>query len=920
MEVVGSLNQVLGARVGLSPVMVGRSAAYAQLRSLMPTTSVTVADLPTVALVAGEAGVGKTRLLRELVADLPSGITVLSGAADPDALGRPYSLAAAVLPGPPAGFTDPDAVVARFAERIGDEPAVVIFEDLHWADAESATVIDRLAQLPCPRLLLIGTYRPDDLSRRLPGGDLLLRLERRHAVEQVRLERLDRNDVGALVAAIYSSPPSSAVIEAVSTRSGGNPFLIEEIVAATGCREGSPSDLLAARLPWSLEEAVRSQLEGLTTPERRVLEAAAVCGPTTRFEALARAADMPEDALLEVLRRLVDANLLVEADDDRFSFRHALVSDEVERQLLGRERRLLHERALEGLRSSGGDDLAAMARHAAGAGRFEEFVTLSRDAAQHYLAQGSTFQSLRLAADALSEAPDDPELLAVAAESAWLVSLYAEALGYTDRWLATAREHGDIEEEAAALRWRLRLHHEMRRPDAIIVERALLEELIGRLPSCERRARAMASMAQSLMLQDQTAEAIVWADRAIEEGERVGARSVVVQARVERGSALVHVDRANDAELRAAVEAAEAEGEWVLVTRGLNNLFEAIPVFTPEGRVVVDRFRRAAGRAGFDSMSHAISAFREAEIASSEGDLAATRRAMERGAEWCLRCQQDAAWLIPLEFDLAFEEGRAADARTALERLALYAEPGHASWWARTELELAWLDSDPTAVLRWADRYLTADIPDNLFVLTDVINVVDLALDAGVDARHLGDGLSAALAGHPSRDRIWTTVEGLLHAAAGRPVEAITALDAVLADPDPTIQRHVLGHLRVRLAQCRLAAGERTRAMTEVRRALDELSRWPGWRRDRALALRGRLDGGGAAPEGELTQREREVAALLTEGLTNSELARRLFISPKTAAVHVSNILMKLHMASRAEVAAWAVRTGLADDVQGRAS
>ena len=175
---------------------------------------------------------------------------------------------------------------------------------------------------------------------------------------------------------------------------------------------------------------------------------------------------MPEDALLEVLRRLVDANLLVEADDDRFSFRHALVSDEVERQLLGRERRLLHERALEGLRSSGGDDLAAMARHAAGAGRFEEFVTLSRDAAQHYLAQGSTFQSLRLAADALSEAPDDPVLLAVAAESAWLVSLYAEALGYTDRWLATAREHGDIEEEAAALRWRLRLHHEMRRPDA----------------------------------------------------------------------------------------------------------------------------------------------------------------------------------------------------------------------------------------------------------------------------------------------------------------------------------------------------------------------------------------------------------------------------------------------------------------------
>ena len=383
----------------------------------------------------------------------------------------------------------------------------------------------------------------------------------------------------------------------------------------------------------------------------------------------------------------------------------------------------------------------------------------------------------------------------------------------------------------------------------------------------------------------------------------------------------MHVDRTNDGELRAAVEAAEAQGEWVLVTRGLNNLFEAVPVFTPEGRVMVDRFRRAAGRAGFDSMSHAISAFREGEIASAEGDLAATRRAMERGAEWCLRCQQDAEWLVPMEFDLAFEEGRAADARTALERLALCASAELASWCARTEVELAWLESDAAAVHRWADRYVATEIPDNLFVVTDVMNVVDLALDAGIDADQLRHGLTAALAGHPSSDRIWTAVDGLLHAASGRPGAAADALEAVLADPDPTIQRFLLGHLRVRLAQCRLATGERTRALAEVQHALDdELARWPGWRRDRAAALLGRLDVGGAAPEGELTTRSREVAALLSEGLTNSELARRLFISPKTAAVHVSNILMKLHMASRAEVAAWAVRTGLADEVHGRAS
>ena len=564
-----------------------------------------------------------------------------------------------------------------------------------------------------------------------------------------------------------------------------------------------------------------------------------------------------------------------------------------------------------------------MARHAAGAGRFDEFVALAREGAQQYLAQGSTFQSLRLAGDALSESPDDPALLAVAAESAWLVSLYDEALAYTDRWWQVAREYGDLEEEAAvaALAAAAAPRHGPARGRRRRAGRAGGADR----PAAARRgrARAMAAMAQSYMLQDHSEAAVVWADRAIVEADAVGAERVVVQAGIERGSALAQVERSGaDPSSAPRSRRPRRSGEWVLVTRGLNNLFETVPVFTPEGRVVVDRFRRAAGRAGFDSMSHAISAFREAEIASADGDLAATRRAKERGAEWCSRCRQEAEWLIPLEFDLAFEEGRAADARTALERLALSAEPGHASWYARTELELAWLRTrTPTAVHRWVDRYLAAEIPDNVFVLTDVINVVDLALDAGAEhrpRRRRAEGRAGRppVAG-PDLDRR----RGIAARPAGRPAEAVTALDAVLADPDPTIQRFVLGHLRVRLAQSRLATGQRTRAIADVRRALDEeLSRWPGWRRDRAIALRGRLEGGGAAPEGELTTREREVAALLTEGLTNSELARRLFISPKTAAVHVSNILMKLHMASRAEVAAWAVRTGLADEVQGRAS
>jgi len=94
-----------------------------------------------------------------------------------------------------------------------------------------------------------------------------------------------------------------------------------------------------------------------------------------------------------------------------------------------------------------------------------------------------------------------------------------------------------------------------------------------------------------------------------------------------------------------------------------------------------------------------------------------------------------------------------------------------------------------------------------------------------------------------------------------------------------------------------------------VRRAVDdEFSRWPGVRKDRAESLARRLQGASMRADGELTSREREVAALVADGLTNGQLADRLFISPKTAAVHVSNILAKLGLSTRAEIAAWAVR------------
>lgn len=138
----------------------------------------------------------------------------------------------------------------------------------------------------------------------------------------------------------------------------------------------------------------------------------------------------------------------------------------------------------------------------------------------------------------------------------------------------------------------------------------------------------------------------------------------------------------------------------------------------------------------------------------------------------------------------------------------------------------------------------------------------------------------------------------------------MSALRAVLDPPDPVLFVPVVASLRTQLAAALLAAGERAEALAAARAAVADLARWPGWRRDRAEALVRRLEGSTRA-DGELTSREREVTELIAEGLTNSQLAERLFISPKTAAVHVSNILTKLGLSSRVEIAAWAFRHGV---------
>ena len=182
---------MLVARTGLSPVMVGRTAELSRLQSLVGASR-----SPAVALIAGEAGIGKTRLARELIDSVEPATVILAGQADPGTVGRPMelfldSLRSTNLDAHP----ELSAVVSDVSQPAEDRvragvdlvrlltsgcTSLVVFEDLHWADSESLTLFERLAEPDGGRLLVVGTYRPDGLSRRHPAGDLLTRLERRH--------------------------------------------------------------------------------------------------------------------------------------------------------------------------------------------------------------------------------------------------------------------------------------------------------------------------------------------------------------------------------------------------------------------------------------------------------------------------------------------------------------------------------------------------------------------------------------------------------------------------------------------------------------------------------------------------------------------------------------------------------------------
>jgi DNA-binding CsgD family transcriptional regulator len=916
--------------------MVGRAVELDRLVGLFGAPST-----HTVALVAGEAGIGKTRLVQELVKRAPAGTLVLAGQADPGTVGRPLEVLLDALDGHTAE-SDPELLAAvhdagRPAEervragvdlvrRLTDAASgLVIFEDLHWADSESVTAFERLAEPAGGCLLLVGTYRPAGMTRRHPASDALPRLDRRHSVTHVHLDRLGPADVSSFLTAVYEEDPSFRVVDALHSRSGGNPFFLEELVASSGA--APVHNLDAMPLPWTVAELVRSQLDAIDPAVNDMLTAASVLGRRVSFDVLAAVTGASETDLIARLRAALESGLLVEADPDVFSFHHELAREAIEGGLLGRERRRLHEAAFDALRKAESRDHVALARHARGAGRYDDMVDEARLGAHESLALGSTYQALQLAETGLTEAADDLELLSAAARAAWLAGLLHDADDHADRWLRLAREAADVSEEAAALGLRLRVAYDLGDLDAMAAYADALVAVVDLVPADEERAAAMAAVAQSYMLRDQIEAAGDWADKALALADAHGFVEVRRAALVEKGSALMlHPERFREAGelLRVAAREAEDAGDHVVAARALNNLVWHARRWRDldEVRPLIDRVRAQAEAAGFDTLAITAQTELMAQLATTEGDLdSAIAYLDEDGRPDVSRTP----WMRARRWTAVFRAGLALEVGDldAVARLVEEAKPVT----ARTVVGVTGLEFNLACRL--------SDLQRARALLADLIVAVDE--EGGAGASHVHDLLSAGLgaglkptelrplvervglyAGHRlDPDHPWrqlyaaqlAEVEGRVEEAAELYASAAAALGSA-----PGVLASQRGTAYIGAARCLVQLDRLDDARANAEAAAPFLARWRGWRVDQLRAVERRL-GLGPEPSGPnaLTPREREVIRLLADGLTNSQLAERLYISPRTAAVHVSNILAKLGMASRTEVAAWAVRSGLTD-------
>jgi DNA-binding CsgD family transcriptional regulator/tetratricopeptide (TPR) repeat protein len=961
-------------------------AREAEVGRLVAALDRAAAGDPGVVLLGADAGVGKTRLLAHVarIAAERGATAVTAACVDLGEVGLPYlpfasalgqlhgtpstreaveevartrPALARLLPalGAPAGHVEDetgrlqlfDGIAAALAAVATPEaPLLLVIEDLHWADPSTRDVLRYLAsRLRDERLLVVGSYRTDDLHRTHPLRPFLSEMWRHPRVDRLDLAPFTPAELRAFAAAVAGTPLDDDELEQVLERSEGNAYFAEELIEAGSARA----------LPWSLAEVLRSRVERLAPEVQQLARVASVAGPVVRESLLRAVAAVHCDGDPDHLLREAAAANVLGFDKGRVAFRHALLAEAVYADLLPGEQVRLHEAYRDAILADPSlASAAVLAFHAKRCQDLHTALTASLRAADEAAAVVAPHEEHRHLETALRLWSSVPDAEAVTGRTRVAVLEQAASAASRSGNFARAVALGREAVAEPGLDPLLRVHLRVvlaRHLLGLERERAAheqaelaLAELPDDAPAADR-AWALAMHARTSLVIDRDDDARESATRAAAEADAAGDAGAAADALATL--AILVVDDPDEAArlLIGARDRARAAGDLVTEQRCQHNL---LTTYYYAGRL-------------------------EDAAATLEAGLA---RARETGLEWSefgmsqrffgrlvQYCRGDLS--VPEPIGPGHPVSRAAQRDTALEPLvavfdavSLYSavargdedaiERGRAlrPMWER-DSQIALLSGGPTIdALTWAGRRdeavtLATELIEHLgrtwddYFLAGIwlaaLAIAALADGAEVDRRAGVDPALKVRHGDELLERAHATAE------RGRPrggrlgPEGVAWLRRAEAEHSRLVgensperwraaveafgygYRYEVARSRWRLGEALLTAGDRDGARAELEAARAEAAAMgarPLLDAVTELVRRARLEHAGPRDD-LLTEREAEVLELVAQGLTNRQIGERLFISGKTVSVHVSNVLAKLGVTSRAEAVAVAHRRGL---------